>query len=407
MLAGASGKAAGGPRMRVLWVSDVFPHTGRPYKGAWMVDLGRALARHVEVVVLSPRYRFLWTPKGSFLEWYRGQPAVLDHGPVRALYPTAPAVPWGFIMALQSLSMAAAFLPAGRREHRRSPFDLIHGHFIIPGGFSAAWMARRLGLPLVVTGHGSDVNEFSHVSHLRRLFLWSCRQASFCTAVSRDLAGRLKTMGFPKVSWIPNGCRFLGHTASEPVRGRILFVGTLYEGKAPDVLLRAFVKVRREIPSATLDLVGEGPELERCRAESIRLGVVGSLRILGPLPHEGVLHLMREADVFCLPSRREGWPLVILEAMAAGLPIVGSDIGGIREIVHTGDLGILTPPGDEDTLARALVEALRRPWDRERIRAEAQKYSWDRIAEQYLEVYREAIASRRSRLRRSAIAGAE
>jgi len=393
--------------LRVLWVTDVFPHAGRPYKGAWLVDLARALSRSAEIVVLSPRYRFLWTPGGSFLEWYRGQPPVVDHGGVRTLYPPAPAVPWAFTMAVQSVSMAHAFLPVARREHLRRRFDLVHGHFIIPGGVAAAWIARRLSLPLVVTAHGSDVNVFSRVRHLRPFFNTACGRAAGITAVSRDLVSSLERLGFGGARWIPAGCLMGDVDPTARVKGRILFVGQLWEWKGPEVLLEAFAKVKREVPDATLDLAGEGEDASRLRERASSLGFGSAVRFLGPVPHEQMMSLMGQADVFCLPSRREGLPVSVIEAFAAGAPVVGSAVGGMGELVHGPELGFLVPPGDAAALAEALLRALRTPWDRERIRTEADGYDLGRIAVRYLDVYREVIASRRIRSSSVATAGAE
>ncbi len=394
--------------MRVLWVTDVFPHAGRPYKGAWMVDLARALSRHVEVVVLSPRYRFFYTPKGSFLEWYRGQSPVVDYGAFRAFYPVAPATPWAFTMAAQSVSMAWGLLPVARREHLRRRFDLVHGHFIIPGGFAAARIAKRLAIPTVLSAQGSDVNEFSRFPILKKLLLEVLRGCDHLTAVSRDLVGKLAGLDYHQAIWIPNGC-IMGQASDEceRIKGRIVFVGMLYGNKAPMTLLEAFRNVLGNANYATLDIIGEGPDLEDLRRRATSLGLGGAVRFLGPLPHDQVLSHMRRGDVFCLPSRREGWPLVLVEALAAGLPIVGSDIGGIREIVCRPELGILVPPGDPDALAKALLRALCKSWDREMIRGEARRYCWEEIAKRYLEVYHDAVASRRSRFSSAAMAGME
>ncbi len=393
--------------MRVLWVTDLFPHMGRPYKGGGFVDLAREISAHAEVLVLSPRYRFLWTPRGSFLQWYRGQPRRVDHGPVRAIYPASPASPLYFTMLLQSLSMAWSCLRVAREEHRRRPFDVVHGQHILPGGLAAALIAHYLSLPLVVTAHGADVNEFPRVGVLKRLIDGICSRAEGITAVSQDLVSRLKDLGFPGALWVPNACRFREERNLQRDRGRILFVGILYERKAPEILLDSFVSVRREIPGATLDIIGEGPEAARLKDQAARAGLAPAVRFLGSLPYDAVLDSMESADIFCLPSRREGFPLVALEAMAAGLPVVGTDIGGTREIVKRPELGTIVPPGDADALARALSSALRATWDRSLIRVEARKYNWGRIAGQYLEVYREAVASRRMRSRPSAIIGPE
>lgn len=379
--------------MRVLWVTDIFPHAGRPYKGAAFVDLARELSSRAELLVLSPRYRFLRIPRGSFLEWYRGQPGRIDYGPFRAVYPVAPAIPWHFTMAMQSVSMAWGCLSAAREEHRRRPFDVVHAHSIIPGGVAGAWISRRLELPLILTAHGSDVNVFARIPHLRPFFRFACRRAARITAVSRGLVDGLAELGFPGARWVPNGV-VMGEGEPPPrVRGRILFVGQVWEGKGPGVLLEAFERVRREVPEASLDFAGEGPDLPRLREK----GTIA--RFLGPLPHDRVLDLMKSADVFCLPSLGEGAPLTVLEAFASGTPVVGSAVGGMGDLVRGQELGILVPPGDAAALAKALVSALRTPWDRERIRSEARRYGWDRIADLYRAVYDEAAACRRSRKR--------
>jgi glycosyltransferase involved in cell wall biosynthesis len=159
---------------------------------------------------------------------------------------------------------------------------------------------------------------------------------------------------------IPNGVRLERFALPRsPVRGRILMVGRLAPPKRPDLALRALASVRRTIPEAELHVVGDGPL--RREAESLmgQLGLDGAVCFLGN--RDDVPQLLAEAECALLASDYEGCPLAVVEAMAAGVPVVATDAGGTGELVRPGHTGALGPKGDATGLATALREVLADP----------------------------------------------
>jgi glycosyltransferase involved in cell wall biosynthesis len=172
--------------------------------------------------------------------------------------------------------------------------------------------------------------------------------------------------------------------------GRLLCVGALAEKKGHVHLLEALALVRRE-RDVTLEIVGDGElreELERLTKE---LGLGGVVRFHGALSREEVAELMRACDLFVLPSLFENLPVVLIEAMASGLPAVATRVGGVPELVD-GQAGLLVPPEDPEALARAIAEALE---SRERFDPEAlaqtarERYGYEAFAAAWTAIYDE------------------
>jgi glycosyltransferase involved in cell wall biosynthesis len=170
----------------------------------------------------------------------------------------------------------------------------------------------------------------------------------------------------------------------------VLNVARQYPRKDTRSLLAAVPRLRARHPDLTVRVVGGGPELPRLAALVERLGIGAGVRLLGPLPtDEAVRQEYRDATVFCLASRQEGFGMVLLEAMAAGLPIVACRSGAVPEVVTDGETALLVPPGDPEALAEALLALLADPDRRRRMaeagRERARRHDWPRVAADFLE----------------------
>jgi glycosyltransferase involved in cell wall biosynthesis len=165
----------------------------------------------------------------------------------------------------------------------------------------------------------------------------------------------------------------------------ILCVAHLYPRKDVAILLDAIAQV----PGATLRLVGTGPELARLQAQAKRLQLADRVQFLGHVSFERLAAEYRRANVFCLPSRQEGFGIVFLEAMAAGLPIVAARAAAVPEVVADGGCGILVAPGNAPSLANALERLLADSVERQRLgeagRRRVQRYDAPKVAAQFLE----------------------
>jgi glycosyltransferase involved in cell wall biosynthesis len=163
--------------------------------------------------------------------------------------------------------------------------------------------------------------------------------------------------------------------------------------KGHDMLLAAFAEVVRELPDASLVLVGDGALSDGLAAQARTLGIASSVRFEGTVPE--VWPLLAQADVFALASRYEPLGLAALEAMAAGLPVVATGVGGLRDLVEPGVTGELVDPDDARGLAERLVALLRAPSTLAAMgaagRERAAAHGADRMAEQYLGLYEELL----------------
>lgn len=242
---------------------------------------------------------------------------------------------------------------------------------------------------------------FIEPAGLQRLQRGSYAFAQRIVANSQAAADKLVSEGVPryKILVIPNGidpAQFPQHRYS-PAPRRIAVVACLREEKRIDVLIRAMPKILAQYPDAQLELTGEGS----CRAELRRtveeLGIDEHVAFLGH--RDDVAAILDEADVFVLPSRSEAFPNSVMEAMAAGLPVVASDVGGIPELVRDGHSGRLVRPGDVGALADAVLDVLGNPAQAERFGRAGREiiertYSYDRMVSQFETLYETEHGSR-------------
>lgn len=274
--------------------------------------------------------------------------------------------------------------PYLRLMSQRRP-SLIHAHFGIEG-VSALGLAGRLGIPLVTTFHGFDATlkapimlgspAWFRYPLLRRKL---AREGNLFLCASAFIRQRLLATGFPEsrthTHYIGVDCRLIRLRETFEERPLILHVARLVEVKGTLYLLKAFARVVRKHPDVRLLIIGDGPLRQRLQALAGSLGVVDRVEFLGALPHAEVLAWMRKAAMLALPGirtatgREEGLGIVLLEAAATGVPIVGSRVGGIPECILDGRTGFLVPQRDEAALAQRLSELLDNPVGRQQMGA--------------------------------------
>lgn len=291
------------------------------------------------------------------------------------------------------LLRAIAFLLYGIAEGVRKgrSCDLIQAHYAVPQGLAGVVLKHLLRLPLVVTVHGSDLLRLGANPLGRALVGLVLKNADAVVAVSGFLKARAQELGAKaeKVWVIHGGVELPGKVVARR-SGRILFVGSLVRQKGVDVLLRAFQRVRQQLPQAELVIVGEGSERRKLEELCRNLGL-DDVRFEGARDELGEYY--SSSRVLALPSRSEGFGLVALEAMAHALPVVASRTGGIPEVVSHGETGILVEGENPEALAEALIAVLSDDalWHRLSVQARkrASAFSWERAAEEYARLYRE------------------
>jgi glycosyltransferase involved in cell wall biosynthesis len=254
-----------------------------------------------------------------------------------------------------------------RRLVREQRFDLVHAH-IYASAAASALATVGTGVPLVVTEHTEGAWQGRHARLLSRLIY---RRARSVIAVSSPIRGRLlERDGVPpeKISFIPNAVisasgRKPGTTSTLPDERRegplVGVVARLQPEKGVANFLKAAARVSAACPAARFLVVGDGPLREELLRLADRLGLRERVRFLGH--RADARELVGLLDVLVVPSLTEGTPLIVLEAMAAGVPLVASAVGGVTDQVRHGKEGLLIPPGDATALGDALLELLQDP----------------------------------------------
>jgi glycosyltransferase involved in cell wall biosynthesis len=286
--------------------------------------------------------------------------------------------------------------------------DVVHSHQI-GALFYAGPAARKARVPLVV--HSEHGKHYANRLRTRILGRRASRHASRFFCVSNDIADEVRKYRIvdpAKIAVVQNGIdlsrfgarremdlrRSLGIPDDVPLVGTI---GRLNEIKRQDVLLRAFAALRQSVPTAHLLLVGDGPMRAQLEQLAGELAIRGVTHFAGYQPQpERYLPLM---DIFALTSRSEGMPLVVLEAWAAGVPVVTSAVGGLPEMLDAGKAGLLFPSGDHAALGRLLGDVLSDERKSSILAAEGQsrvraRFSREHMAGEYQRHYLDLLAQR-------------
>jgi len=288
------------------------------------------------------------------------------------------------------------------REHLATlGIELVHAHAVDVGS-AVVRAAKRERIPILLTCHGVWFPyrpRWSLLGWVERSLLHQGYDA--ISSVDSASVNAIRRAGLPRAFLVPNGVdvsefRMTG-LAQSPVR--FLFVGRHVYQKGIDVLLEATALVKSRVPEPfVLELAGDGPERQALERRARGLGLADTVRFLGSLPRPDLIEAYGRATVFVLPSRFEGFPLALLEAWAAGLPVIASKVGGIPDLCNEGN-AMLVPAGQAEPLADSMISLLRDPIRRESLGAAGRdlvrtQYTWEAIASSYERVYTRFIPTK-------------
>lgn len=399
--------------MKVLvTASSAFPRWKSDPMPTFVYDLCRQLSgRGVDVAVLVPHH-----PAAKRFEVVDG---VRVHR-FRYFFPSSleqlcydggilPNMKKSFLARLQlPFLVVAEFFSLLSVAGRERP-DIIHAHWILPQGFTAAVIGKLLGISVVVTAHAGDV--FPLNKPLFRMFSrFSINSAAAVTVNSSYTKAAVEELTAKKASVIPMGVNislFSSPSVSAAtaikrkysIKGKmLLFVGRLAEKKGVNFLISAMKSVVAGFPGCKLVIVGDGPEKQALVQQAQQLGLWNSIVFAGSLPNKELPPYYRAADVFVLPSivdsrgDTEGLGVVLLEAIAAGTPVVASSVGGIPDVVIGNRTGLLVGQKDPQQLAAAVVSLFKNKQLAKKLAAAAKRYveagySWKRVGEEFAAVF--------------------
>ncbi|MBL9097749.1 MAG: glycosyltransferase family 4 protein [Alphaproteobacteria bacterium] len=376
--------------LRVLTFTTLFPNSQRPNHGVFVENrLRQTASRHgLQATVLAPVpfFPFRSATFGAYAAFARVPRREERHG-FTVHHPRYLVIPKVGMTAAAWLLYRGALAACKRLGLDRTTIDVIDAHYFYPDGVAAAWLARALNLPFVVTARGTDLNVLPQYQGVRRQILWAASQASAVITVSEALRQQYLTLGAEgrKAAVLRNGVDLTAFKPVEREAARKLYgvtgftivsVGNLVPLKGHALTIEAMAS----LPDCQLLIAGGGPLRASLQETARAMGVSERVRLLGEVPHAELPRLFSAADVSVLMSEREGWANVLLESMACGTPVLATRVGGNAEAITAVAAGGLL----KDRSVAALVAAVRdfraRGGDRAATRRHAEAFGWSAVA---------------------------
>jgi glycosyltransferase involved in cell wall biosynthesis len=346
------------------------------------------------------RFRYIWPARWHIMGHARSLEADVRLRPL--------------VFFLLPFFLTVAFLTLWRVT-RRQKSEVIYAHWVLPNGPIAALVAAIRGIPFILSLHGSDIYVAQRQAAFGAVARWVFRRAAKVTACSPELRDAALALGAPSDTLLlPWGAdpaifqpsrrsastrRTLGWQATDLI---VVSLGRMVYKKGFGVLLQAMQTLAAHNPQVRLVLAGDGPLRQILLQQANQSGVGDRVSFPGRISWEQVPDFLASADIFVLPSIRDeygnldGLPTVLLEAMSCGVPVIASDIGGVKLVIEDGQTGLLVPPGDMPALAGALEELIQNPEQRQILAQAARRLvetqlNWQSVASRIAGLLEQAV----------------
>ena len=385
--------------MKVIWLTSWYPNPLRPFDGDFIQRHAIAVSGHlpVDVFYLDQSGHRVQVPEDKLIS--QGQPNLEERIIFFRFRPTGFGLIDKLLYNLRYFKTYRKVLRNYIREHGKP--DLAHVHVPMKAGLIAKWLLRKYGIPYIVSeqsGHyqmGSKDDLFNksarHISQVTSVF----QQAIAVTNVSETVGKKLENIfKLPAVSVIRNtvNISLFNYTPPKNEVFRFVHVSTLNEEqKNIQGILSAVKMLAAENPAFELVLVG--PATASLEERVKQLGIAQWVRLSGEISYREVAKEMQQGDAFVLFSRYENFPCVVVEALCCGLPVIASDVGGIREALNSSN-GILVEKDNEQQLFEGMKHLLNHKdsYNRREISERASHlYNYDRIGKEFLDLYKEVL----------------
>lgn len=384
-----------------LLFSTLFPHGGEPSLGIFVENRLRHLVKdeNVSAFVVAP---VPWFPFKSDIFGAYGRSARAGyqeerHG-VKVFHPRYLVIPKIGMLLTPFFLFLSAFLCIRKLKKQGYTFDLIDGHYLYPDGIVTHWLAKAFKVPYFVTARGSDVTQIGLMKTPARQIVKACTHSEKVITVSNNLKKDLVKMGVLEkhVETLRNGVDLALFQAGNREDARaalglkgpvLLFAGWLIPRKRVDLVL----EVTKRVPSLTTVIVGSGPLQDDLMQMVDDLGLSNRVLFLGQKRPDEMPALYNAADVLLLPSDREGWANVLLEAMACGTPVVSRDIGSAPDFITDSKVGQVVPSDRAEDLAEAVEICLKNSGDRNYVRKFAENFGWQETSHRQYQLFASAM----------------
>lgn len=408
-------------RLRVLTISDMYPRALQPQFAPFIEHQTHAVASYCDVVVLSPLRIFpplsifrTLPSVSKFREAWQDWQKDMDSTPPEEQYrglkvyrPRYTAPPKHLFHGTWGLFAYPVLLPLLRRLHSEYQFDIIHAHNAAPNGLIAMLVQRWMKIPFVVSVHGFDLTNTIQQNPISRIAIETVyRKASAILANSRWTANTViehgaKPENVETVYYGANGDQPLYspdvHTRDSGAPLQLLSVARLVEWKGIQWVLPALRQLLDEGLNLIYTVVGDGDYRDELEKLSQELGLTNHVRFLGTIPRASIWEQFASCDIFVLPSHLETFGIVYTEALSQGKPVIGCTTSGAADIHQLFPIGVeLTEPYDVEGVVHALRRLIHDPERRKKVYQEAprfiaERFTWDRMAQETFALYRDLI----------------
>ena len=313
--------------------------------------------------------------------------------------------------AIRSLTSIPAMIKESRRIIKEKDIDIIHAHITYPNGIIGGHLKKNKSKPLIITIQGDELfnyPELSLINLIKPRIIKALKYADKVHSVSNALKDSITGLGVdPKtVEVIPNGVNISDFNLSIKSSIRkdfnlkdskvIITTSRLTPKNGIDTLIEAFAKINKKHSNTTLLILGNGPEEQNLKDLVSGLKLSKRVRFLGYIDHKDVPKYLKASDIFVRTPLMEGFGISFIEAMAFRLPTIGTDVDGIKDIITTGEDGILVPPDDVEKTAEAILKILENDAFAKKIGENARKtvetrFDWDIVYDKMLSLYKSVL----------------
>jgi teichuronic acid biosynthesis glycosyltransferase TuaC len=400
--------------MNILIITPSFPNPGNLTEGLFNAQQAQALKKagnNIVVILCKPSVPEYLAQKLKKYEHLSHLPEYEERDGIFIIYNRFLQIPHYSFPSLTTYSCAHSMLKTLKSMRLEKFFDVMQVHGTYPTGLAAPIVSQQISCPYILTLHIQDNPRIFRSHKSVTLYKNMLEKASALITVGSPLARFLKKI-LPEQNQkicktIHNGVEIslideiLKEIAPKNYDwGHIISISNLWPIKGIDINLRALAQLSTErVPWRRYTIIGEGPERAGLEKLASDLKINDRVVFLGRLTHRDTLRELARADIFCLPSWQESFGVVYLEAMAMGKPTIGCQGQGAEDIIRDGNDGLLLPPKDHTSLAKALKRLIQDPefaislGNNAKLRA--RQFTWERNVEAYVEVYKNIINSRR------------
>ena len=390
--------------MKLLTFTSLFPNNTEQNKGIFIKQRISALAKLCEIKVIAP---VAWFPGKSLVSRYFKKIKMLEKQDDLVVYHPKYFYTPKIFRSLYGIFYFLSLYLFVKRIRKKFDFDIIDAHWAYPDGLAAVLIAKLLRKKVSISLRGSDINRFPKSFLLRSQIRFALNNADLVISVSRFLGEDAKRIGVKKnIIIIPNGAdpKLFKQRDKNKARNKlnlpkdkqiILAIGGLIKRKGFNYLIEAIQHILEQRKDILLLIIGkggvEGNETDNLKKQIKIMGLKNYVNLLLQKPHKELPWWINSCDVFCLPSLREGYPNVLVEALACGKPVIATNAYGAREIVKDKKYGFLVKRKDVPELASALTNAMNKKWNAKEISRYGRSNSWQDVAKKIESEFRRIL----------------